>query len=107
MSLNQYQVAAARQRLAVERVRNLCLPVPPTQKQADMSRAHIEKRAGNSGTAITRAHMQIELPIEYRTRLIADLVTGKLDVRRLWRNCRRRPGSRAHPLVETIDDHLG
>ena len=80
MSLNQYQVAAARQRLAVERVRNLCLPVPPTQKQADMSRAHIEKRAGNSGTAITRAHMQIELPIEYRTRFTAAVVTGKLDV---------------------------
>ena len=31
--------------------------------------------------AIARAHRQIELMQEYRTRLIADVVTGKLDVR--------------------------
>ena len=31
--------------------------------------------------AIDRAHRQIELLREYRTRLIADVVTGKLDVR--------------------------
>ena len=31
--------------------------------------------------AITRARRQIELLREYRTRLIADVVTGKLDVR--------------------------
>ena len=32
-------------------------------------------------TAITRARRQIALLEEYRTRLIADVVTGKLDVR--------------------------
>ena len=31
--------------------------------------------------AIARARRQIELLEEYRTRLIADVVTGKLDVR--------------------------
>ena len=31
--------------------------------------------------AITRARRQVELLREYRTRLIADVVTGKLDVR--------------------------
>ena len=31
--------------------------------------------------AIARARRQIELLQEYRTRLIADVVTGKLDVR--------------------------
>ena len=31
--------------------------------------------------AIVRARRQIELVQEYRTRLIADVVTGKLDVR--------------------------
>ena len=31
--------------------------------------------------AITRARRRIELLREYRTRLIADVVTGKLDVR--------------------------
>ena len=32
-------------------------------------------------TAIARANREIELLNEYRTRLIADVVTGKLDVR--------------------------
>ena len=31
--------------------------------------------------AIARARRQIELLEEYRTRLVADVVTGKLDVR--------------------------
>ena len=31
--------------------------------------------------AIARARRQVELVQEYRTRLIADVVTGKLDVR--------------------------
>ena len=35
----------------------------------------------NIDTAIARARRQIELLEEYRTRLIADVVTGKLDVR--------------------------
>ena len=33
------------------------------------------------GSAINRIRRQIELMEEYRTRLIADVVTGKLDVR--------------------------
>ena len=31
--------------------------------------------------AVTHAHQEIALAREYRTRLIADVVTGKLDVR--------------------------
>ena len=33
------------------------------------------------GSAIARARRQVELIEEYRTRLIADVVTGKVDVR--------------------------
>ena len=36
--------------------------------------------------AISRARRQIELLREYRTRLIADVVTGKLDVRQTTAN---------------------
>ena len=32
-------------------------------------------------TAISRLHREIDLLREYRTRLVADVVTGKLDVR--------------------------
>ena len=37
-------------------------------------------RSDNIDTATTRANREIELLNEYRTRLIADVVTGKLDV---------------------------
>ena len=42
---------------------------------------YLGKATAAVDTAITRAHCQIELLNEYRTRLIADVVTGKLDVR--------------------------
>ncbi len=41
----------------------------------------MEETIAPISTAITRARRQIELIQEYRTRLIADVVTGKLDVR--------------------------
>ena len=43
--------------------------------------AYLDRAATKIDTAITRANREIELLREYRTRLIADVVTGKLDVR--------------------------
>ena len=80
MDLNQYSIAAAQPGLAVERVLNLHLPVPPEQEQKDIAN-HIGVATTALDTAIARARRQIELLQEYRTRLIADVVTGKLDVR--------------------------
>ena len=80
MNLNQYSIAAAQPGLAVERVLNLWLPVPPSQEQATIVR-YLDKATAGIDTAIDRARRQIELLREYRTRLIADVVTGKLDVR--------------------------
>ena len=59
---------------------NLHLPVPPGQEQKQIAN-HIEVATANIDSAIARARRQIELLQEYRTRLIADVVTGKLDVR--------------------------
>ena len=80
MNLNQYSIAAAQPGLAVERVLNLHLPVPPGQEQKQIAN-HIEVATANIDSAIVRARRQVELLQEYRTRLIADVVTGKLDVR--------------------------
>ncbi len=80
MNLNQYSISAAQPGLAVERVLNLHVPVPPKQEQTSIA-SHMEVETTNIGTAISRARRQIELLREYRTRLIADVVTGKLDVR--------------------------
>ena len=80
MNLNQYSIAAAQPGLAVERVLNLWLPVLDPQEQAVIA-AHIEKQTAGSNVSIAFARREIDLLREYRTRLIADVVTGKLDVR--------------------------
>ena len=56
------------------------LPFPPAEEQKNIAVALGEATA-NIDTTIARTRRQIELVQEYRTRLIADVVTGKLDVR--------------------------
>ena len=80
MNLNQYSIAAAQPGLAVERVLNLHLPVPPKLEQKNVAN-HIGVATVGIDAGIARARRQIQLLEEYRTRLIADVVTGKLDVR--------------------------
>ena len=80
MNMNQYSIAAAQPGLAVERILNLYLPVPPLQEQKDIAN-RVKKTSADIDAAITRARRQIDLLQEYRIRLIADVVTGKLDVR--------------------------
>ena len=53
---------------------------PPFYEQTDIV-AYLDKATADIDTAISRARRQIELLQEYRTRLIADVVTGKIDVR--------------------------
>ena len=80
MNLNQYSIAAAQPGLSVERVMNLRVPVPPVAEQATIGK-HIINTARDTDVATTRIARQIDLMNEYRTRLIADVVTGQLDVR--------------------------
>ena len=54
--------------------------LPPPEEQAAVVR-HIGKATSEIEAAIDRARRQIELMEEYRTRLIADVVAGKIDVR--------------------------
>ena len=56
------------------------LPVPPFVGQQAIVE-YLDRATTNLDAAITRARRQIDLVEEYRTRLIADVVTGKLDVR--------------------------
>ncbi len=80
MNLNQYSIAAAQPGLAVERIMNLHLPVPNCHEQKQIADT-LSAMLGGIEMAVTQSHRQIELINEYRTRLIADVVTGKLDVR--------------------------
>ena len=54
--------------------------LPPVTEQRSIIK-HLAKAYVDRGSAIHRARRQIDLVEEYRTRLIADVVTGKLDVR--------------------------
>ena len=58
----------------------LVVLAPPEDEQTAIVE-HLHKATAATDAATTRARRQIELVEEYRTRLIADVVTGKLDVR--------------------------
>ena len=67
-------------RLYTDDFYDIRLPVPPLDEQREiMSAITVETAALN--TAIARTEREIALMQEYRMRLTADIVTGKLDVR--------------------------
>jgi type I restriction enzyme S subunit len=80
MNLNQYSIAAAQPGLSVERILNLSVPLPPINEQDHIS-SYVIEITKNISKLSERIHKEISLLHEYRTRLIADVVTGKLDVR--------------------------
>ena len=67
-------------RLPTERWRNLAVAIPPEDEQEKILR-YLTETTQSIVTAIEYAGREITLLREYRIRLIADLVTGKLDVR--------------------------
>lgn len=61
-------------------IENVAFALPSNREQIDIVQ-HIKKETRGLNTAIDRANQEITLLHEYRARLIADVVTGKLDVR--------------------------
>ncbi len=61
-------------------VREIKVSLPPLTEQTTLVQS-IHGATATLNTAITHASREISLLREYRTRLIADVVTGKLDVR--------------------------
>ena len=64
----------------VSTIRNYSFALPARNEQ-DSLVAEIENSTKGFTIAISNAASEIDLLREYRTRLIADVVTGKLDVR--------------------------
>ncbi len=75
-------------------VKNLWVAVPPVPEQAEIV-ACITRDTLPLNTAISRMEREIDLLREYRTRLIADVVTGKLDVREAAARLPDEPASAA------------
>ncbi len=61
-------------------IRNLLLSMPPFHEQLQILDA-LRSQTAEIVAAAARAEREISLLREYRTRVIADVVTGKLDVR--------------------------
>ena len=73
-------ITSSRLRLYPESFLGIPLVYPPKVEQ-DAIAEHIDEVTTSVDDAITRTRSQIDLMNEYRTRLIADVVTGQLDVR--------------------------
>lgn len=68
------------QNLSNQNFYNVRCVVPPVSEQIEIV-AYAEQETQELNIVISRIEREIELLREYRTRLIADVVTGKLDVR--------------------------
>jgi type I restriction enzyme S subunit len=71
---------ATNQDLGLARMKGIYLSVPPKWEQAEIL-DYLDRELGVLRGALEGAHREIDLLRELRTRLIADVVTGKLDVR--------------------------
>ncbi|MDD5198215.1 MAG: hypothetical protein PHC88_00300 [Terrimicrobiaceae bacterium] len=67
-------------RLYNDRFGAIHIPLPPRNEQDTILKG-IGEQSADLNTAIARTEREIALMQEYRTRLTADVVTGKLDVR--------------------------
>ena len=67
--------------LSMGAMERLLVVLPSIDEQRQVL-AYLDQASEEPSNAIADAHRQIELFQEYRTRLIADVVTGKLDVRK-------------------------
>ncbi len=74
------QTGASREGLTLQSIKDFLIPVPPIAEQREIIAAVGETTESIERTSLA-SQKQIALINEYRTRLIADAVTGQLDVR--------------------------
>lgn len=80
MNLNQYSQASAQPGLAIETIKNLFIPSPSYKEQKEI-KSLINSENERIKSTILKIEKEIALLQEYRTALISEVVTGKIDVR--------------------------
>ena len=103
MNLNQYSIAAAQPGLSVERIERLQLPIPPLGDQEQIVRM-LDVQTAELRAAIVRIEREITLLDEFRRTLIADAVTGKLDIRKVAASM---PDNADRPAPLETEDVIG
>jgi type I restriction enzyme S subunit len=78
---SQALVSLHQANLNSRRYGQMVLPVPSRRAEQDKIVDYIQSQADEIESAIFRLEREIDLLREYHTRLVADVVTGKLDVR--------------------------
>ena len=96
--------------LTCEDIKRFVVVLPPRDEQERLL-SQVRRELASVDDAIARSRRQIELLQEYRTRLIADVVTGKLDVREAAAQLPdeaddQDPIEESGPLADGLDEAL-
>lgn len=89
-------------------LRMVQIPVPPPDEQAQIA-DFVEAESRRIGYATSKLDRECELLAEYRTRLISDVVTGKLDVREAAKSLPEvdeESDDRGEPPSGEVEDNL-
>ena len=79
-NLGNLSQTAAQPGISIGQIRNVRIPVPPFIEQEAIV-SHFESETSQINSIISTIEKEISLVQEYRTALIAEAVTGKIDVR--------------------------
>jgi type I restriction enzyme S subunit len=82
MNLNQYSESAAQPGISVESIQNLKTYVPSLEEQKAIA-DYVDNKINHMDDVIKNIEGRIALIQEYRTRLISDVVTGKVNVQNI------------------------
>lgn len=80
MNLNQYSISAAQPGLAVERINELLIPTPSISEQKEIS-SYLKLKITQIESAISEQEHQLSDLKFYKSSLITEAVTGKIDLR--------------------------
>ena len=80
MDLNQHSIAAAQPGLAIDRVRELLIPIPSLPEQRAIA-DFLDRETGQIDALVTTISDAIKRLREYRSSVISAAVTGRIDVR--------------------------
>ena len=94
------QSGSSREGLPVSEVKALRVALPPLNEQRAIRQTVQRETLGLRG-AVSGLEVEIELLREYRTRLVEDVLTGKLDVRQV---ASRVPEDAAPGVPENLAD---